>query len=337
MRFFDGHNDVLTSCEPQEFINGRPDGHIDLERAKKAGLGGGMFAVFTDLPGNNFDHIEFTQGGYTVPLPEPVDHQVALPIATAAAGKLFVLEAMGAVRVARSTADLDLPDRVVGVLHLEGAEAISPSLANLQTWYDAGLRSIGPVWSRPNEFGHGVPFAFPSSPDTGPGLTNAGHDLVRACNELGIVVDVSHLNEAGFWDVASTSKAPLVASHSAAHALCASSRNLTDEQLSAIGATGGIVGIVFAVAFLREDGADEVDTALETVVAHVRHVADLIGIDHVGLGSDFDGASVPAPIGDITGVPRLLDALVAAGFTHAEVAKIAWWNWRRVLGASWSE
>jgi membrane dipeptidase len=103
-----------------------------------------------------------------------------------------------------------------------------------------------------------------------------------------------------------------------------------------VGATGGVVGVVFAVGFLREDGAEDASTPLETVVAHVRHIADHIGVDHVALGSDFDGALIPDAIGDVTGVPRLLDALIEAGFTHEEVARIAWWNWRRVLGASWS-
>lgn len=336
MRIFDGHNDVLTSCEPQEFVNGREGGHIDAARAEAGGLGGGIFAVFVGSPGDD-DDIVFGPGGYDVALPPPVEHADALASATVSAGKLFVLEAMGAVTVARSTADLDGADRLVAVLHLEGAEAIAPDCANLGTWYEAGLRSLGPVWSRPNHFGHGVPFSFPSGPDTGPGLTAAGRDLVRRCNDLGIVVDLSHLNERGFWDVAALSKAPLVASHSGAHALCRSSRNLTDEQLDAIGGTGGIVGIVFATPFVREDGADDDDTPLDTIVAHVRHVADRIGVDHVGLGSDFDGAPVPAALGDVTGLPRLLDALVDAGFSHEDVAKIAWHNWRRVLGASWSE
>ena len=325
MRIFDGHNDALLRCDPQEFVNGRSGGHLDLPRAQAAGLGGGIFAVFTETPGEGF-----------VAEPEPIAHADALPVATATAAKLFVLEAMGAVRVARGTADLDRGDRLVAVLHLEGAEAIAPDLANLDDWYEAGLRSLGPVWSRPNAFGHGVPFRFPSSPDTGPGLTAAGKVLVRRCNELGIVVDVSHLNEAGFWDVARISSAPLVASHSGAHALCPFSRNLTDEQLSAIGATGGVVGVVFAAPFVRPDGEDSADTPLSDVVAHVRYVADRIGVDHVALGSDFDGATIPDALGDVTGLPRLLDALVEDGFSHEDVAKIAWWNWRRVLGASWS-
>lgn len=108
---------------------------------------------------------------------------------------------------------------IAAVLHLEGAEAIGPDMDLLHLLYAAGLRSVGPVWSRPNAFGHGVPFNFPASPDTGPGLSEAGRALVRECDRLGILVDLSHLNEAGFWDVAATSHRPLVATHSAAHAL----------------------------------------------------------------------------------------------------------------------
>jgi membrane dipeptidase len=333
---FDGHNDALTSCEPADFAAGRPDGHLDAPRARAGGFAGGIFAVFTPTPGD--DSPPPARVPYAEPLADPIPHADALAHATATAGKLFALEALGAVRVVRGTADLDRAPgegRIAAVLHLEGAEAVDPALGNLETWYEAGLRSLGPVWSRANAFGHGVPFRFPGSPDAGPGLTRDGERLVRRCNELGIVVDVSHLNEAGFWDVARISAAPLVASHSGAHALAPSSRNLTDEQLAAIGTTGGVVGIVFAVGFLRADGAYDAETPLETIVAHACHVADRIGVDHVALGSDFDGARLPAPLGDAAGLPRLLDALRAGGFTANEVERIAWGNWRRVLGASW--
>ena len=217
-----------------------------------------------------------------------------------------------------------------------GAEAIDPDLEALELWHAAGLRSLGPVWSRPNAFGHGVLFAFPSSPDTGPGLTPAGTELVRRCASLGIAVDLSHLNEQGFWDVARLDGAPLIASHSGAHALSASARNLTDAQLDAIGASGGLVGIVFAVAFLRADGADDASTPLSAIVAHVRYVANRIGVEHVALGSDFDGATIPDELGDAAGLPRLIEALRADGFTEAEIEAIAWDNWRRVLERAWA-
>ncbi|MEY8840506.1 dipeptidase, partial [Cribrihabitans sp. XS_ASV171] len=119
--------------------------------------------------------------------------------------------------------------RMAAIFHIEGAEAIDPDLHMLDVFHAAGLRSLGPVWSRPTLYGHGVPFRFPSGPDTGAGLTDLGLRLVRRCNELGIMLDLSHLNEAGFWDVARQSSAPLVASHSNAHAICPHSRNLTDR------------------------------------------------------------------------------------------------------------
>jgi membrane dipeptidase len=221
------------------------------------------------------------------------------------------------------------------VLHLEGAEAIDPGLEALEQWYSAGLRSLGPVWSRANTFAHGVPFVFPSSPDIGPGLTEAGTKLVVACAVLGILLDLSHLNEAGFWDVARIEAGPLVASHSGAHAICAASRNLTDAQLDAIGASGGLVGIVFATPFLRPDFADDPKTPIALIADHARYVADRIGVAHVALGSDFDGATIPAELGGADGLPKLIAALQIAGFSEAEIAAICWNNWRRALDSWW--
>ena len=323
---FDGHNDVLlTPGGVQAFVSGRGEGHLDLPRAREGGLAGGVFAVFTKTPGDDES--------------APVDHAYALATATSTAGRLFALEAAGAVRVVRAVGDLDAAVSagvLAAVLHLEGAEAISPSLRELDAWYEAGLRSLGLVWSRPNAFGHGVPFAYPSSPDTGPGLTSAGVALVRRCLQVGVLVDVSHLNEAGFWDVArECGDRPFVASHSGAWELCNASRNLVDAQLDAIAAAGGLVGIVFAAPFVRPDGADDPDTPLSDVVAHVRYVADRIGVDHVGLGSDFDGATMPSALCDASRLPALLDALREDGFSAEEVERIAFGNWRRVLEDAW--
>ena len=127
-----------------------------------------------------------------------------------------------------------------------------------------------------------------------------------------------------------------MASHSGAHALCEASRNLTDAQLDAIGASGGMVGIVFACPFLRPDFAEDPNTPIELIARHARYVADRIGVAHVGLGSDFDGAPIPASVGDASGMPKVIAALDEAGFTAGEIAAIAWDNWRRVLDAWWS-
>lgn len=326
LRIFDGHNDAITRADAADLVTGRTGGHIDLPRARAGGLGGGIFAVFTPSPESEAEHAE------------PVAHDVAAAHASAAAGRLLALERSGDLRIARSAADLDrawADEAFVAVLALEGAEAIDPDLEALELWHAAGLRSIGPVWSRPNAFAHGVPFAFPSSPDTGSGLTDAGRRLVTRCHELGIAIDLSHLNEAGFWDIARLDGGPLIASHSGCHALAPSSRNLTDRQLDAVAASGGLVGIVFAVRFLRDDGESDTDTPLSVLVAHVRHAIDRMGVEHVALGSDFDGADVPDALGDAAGLPRLVEALRADGLTEDELAAIAWGNWRRVLGAAW--
>jgi membrane dipeptidase len=148
-------------------------------------------------------------------------------------------------------------------------------------------------------------------------------------------VDLSHLNEAGFWDVAQIAPGPLVATHSAVHHLCQSSRNLTDAQLDAIGASGGLVGIVFACAFLRADFAEDPDTPIDLIATHARYVADRIGVEHVALGSDFDGTTIPDGVGDVTGLPRVFEALAAAGFGQSDIAAISHGNWRRVLAAWW--
>ncbi len=336
---FDGHNDALTREDYGLLAQGRPDGHLDLPRMAQAGLRGAIFAVFTESEAERGDPLPRQDGVIEFEYAAPVTQPVAAGDATAAAGRLVALERAGHVRLVRGAADLDLAVDGQGppaaVLHLEGAEAIDPELEALELWYAAGLRSLGLVWSRANAFAHGVPFISPSSPDLGPGLTEAGRRLAERCAELGIVLDVSHLNEAGFWDLAGLELGPIVASHSAAHALCPTSRNLTDRQLEAIGASGGLVGIVFACPFLRPDFADDPDTPLDLIAQHARYVADLIGVDHVGLGSDFDGATVPAEVGGVHGLPLVLDALGRAGFSEAEVRAIAWGNWRRVLGAWW--
>jgi membrane dipeptidase len=222
------------------------------------------------------------------------------------------------------------------VLHFEGAEAIDEQLDALEVFYQAGLRSLGIVWSRPNAFGYGVPFRFPHSPDIGPGLSEAGRDLVRACNRLGIMLDLSHINEQGFWDVAGLSDAPLVVTHSAAHALCPSTRNLTDRQLDAIKASEGMVGLNFEVANLREDAWDDADTSLAIMVRHIDYLVEHLDIDGVGFGSDFDGGiTVARELEDVAGLPKLIEALREHSYDDAALRKLTHENWLRVLRRTW--
>ena len=213
------------------------------------------------------------------PVPPPLDLATAQAAVSSMASILIRIEreANGRLRICRTVEDIRHcidAGVLAAVLHIEGAEAIDPEFETLDVLHQAGLRSLGPVWSRPNAFGHGVPFRCPSSPDTGPGLTDLGKELIRACNRLKILIDLSHLNERGFWDVAELSDAPLVATHSNAHALSPHSRNLTDQQLAAIRETGGMVGVNFAVSFLRADGRQDRDTPVELIVDHVEHMLE---------------------------------------------------------------
>ena len=278
---FDGHNDVLLrlmlKSEPDggaaSFLDGDGAGHLDLPRAREGGFAGGLFAVFVppakrDADSDNMDKLMQSET-YDVPLPDQSELTQAQVVALQMVSLLFriVRRSEGAVRLCRDVKDIRASvdaGALATVLHFEGAEAIDRNFRMLEVLYEAGLRSLGPVWSRPNIFGHGVPFRFPSTPDTGPGLTDDGRALVRACNELGILIDLSHLNEKGFWDVAELSEAPLVATHSNVHALSQHSRNLTDRQLAAIRESGGMVGLNFAACFLRADGRMRADTPLPT-------------------------------------------------------------------------
>lgn len=343
--FFDGHNDFLLrlmmSPDPRQktWLGSDEKGHLDLARMKRAGFAGGLFAIFvppvSSGPPPDFRAL-MANPPYDLPMPPLMTHDVAQPMALTMAGLLHWMEraAPGDFRVCRSAQDVrtSMADGLIaGVMHMEGAEAIGPDLDALYLFHDMGLRSLGPVWSRPTIFGHGVPMAFPGSPDCGPGLTEKGKDLVRLCVELGILIDLSHMNEAGFNDVASVSTAPLVATHSNAYAHSASPRNLTDRQLHQIRETRGIVGFNYATFYLNESGAASPGTGWDTMLRHLDHLIQHLGDDHVGLGSDFDGCIVPDLIGDVTGVQDLLRAMSDHGYDDTLLTKLARGNWLACL------
>jgi len=343
---FDGHNDTLLMHLEQpdrDFFERHDDGHIDYPRTKEGGFAGGFFAMFPPtLPGSEFflNRPESAGGAVVTPPAPPVDELHAVHAANRMFSILYRLTADGRMRLVSTADDLQhsIEEGVLAAIaHFEGAEAIDSELAALDIYYRAGLRSLGIVWSRANAFGHGVPFRFPSSPDTGPGLTALGRRLVERCNELGIMLDLSHITERGFWDVAELSRAPLVATHSNAHAVCASARNLTDEQLEAVAASDGMVGLNLAVGFLDPEGGHDADIGLDVIVRHVDHLVDKLGITRVGLGSDFDGARIPAAVGDVSGVQRLLEALSDHGYDDDALRKIAHQNWLRVLRSTWKD
>jgi len=346
--FFDGHNDVLTrlidlpvNSAVDAFVNGDGKGHIDLPRMQAGHMLGGMFAMYVSPQSRGGLDLDQLKGkSYDVPLPPELPIEAALPVVLRQAALLqrFVAGSNGQMKLCTSVAEIRKTmqnNTVAAVLHLEGAEAIDDELLNLDLLYQLGLRSLGPVWSRPTRFAHGVPFRFPGSPDTGPGLTPLGSALVKRCNQLKILIDLSHINEKGFWDIAELSTAPLIATHSNAHKLSPGTRNLTDDQLNAIKDSDGLVGVNLATSFLREDGQMNSDTDIDQILRHMDYLINSLGEDKVGLGSDFDGAIVPDSIGSAGGLVTLAKAMQTHGYSKELINKLSCDNWLDALHRVW--
>lgn len=336
---FDGHNDALTRLwlsdypDPvHAFVHERLVGHLDLKRCQEAGFIGGMFAIFLPPysyvqqhhPNKLFDPnaSDFTQQQIEQICLEQLDlaHQLA--------------QYSKNIKICTSVQDIQdcrAEKKLAIVLHMEGAEALQQNPDLLDVFYERGLRSIGPLWNRPSRFGHGLNAKFPHSPDTGAGLTSDGKDFIRRCANKKMVIDVSHMNEKAFWNTVDILQQPIVATHSNSHALCPQARNLTDPQLKAIRESKGMVGVNFDVAFLRSDGQRNADTSIDVILEHLEYLMDHLGEEHVGFGSDFDGALIGTELEDVTGLHRLIKRMQQRGYSKTLIENICLNNWVRVL------
>ncbi|NLZ48844.1 MAG: membrane dipeptidase [Clostridiales bacterium] len=208
-------------------------------------------------------------------------------------------------------------------LSIEEGAALKGSLDNLFLFYKEGVRLITLTWNFPNEIG------YPNTEDKyrNKGLTKFGFELIEAMNDMRIIIDVSHLSDKGFWDVASKSKRPFMASHSNARAIKNHSRNLTDEMIRVLAEKGGLVGINFYSNFL---GNKNIDT-IQDIITHIKHMKKVGGIDIVALGSDFDGISTPVEFEDCSHMDKIYHSLLKSGFSQDEVDKIFYSNALRFL------
>jgi membrane dipeptidase len=215
--------------------------------------------------------------------------------------------------------------RVALVLGMEGAEGLGGSLRALRTFHRLGLRVMGLTWNRRNEAADGV-----GDMGSGGGLSRFGVELVRECDRLGILLDVSHLSPAGVDGVLSTSERPVVATHANANAVHAHRRNLTDAQLEALAATGGVIGVVPVPPFL---GPYEERAPLAPLFDHLEHMIGIVGDDHVGLGLDFDGVGSMRTEGieTVADVPNLTREMLRRGYAPERVRKILGGNFLRVF------
>ncbi len=214
-------------------------------------------------------------------------------------------------------------NRISAMLTVEDAVLLRGDIQKLDAYYDKGVRMMTLTWNYENSLG------FPNSSDPrlhALGLKPFGIQAVERMNELGIIVDVSHLNEGGFWDVARYSKAPFIASHSCARGLCDVSRNLTDAQLRAVAMSGGIIGVNYYTQFVRPmKNEQDLYTSIEDITRQLVYMRNVAGIDALALGSDYDGMESTMEWKDCAGTQQLLSGLEKE-FTYSEIDKIAFGN-----------
>lgn len=304
----DAHCDTLTAMLEQNRRMGEPSGlgQLDLPRLKAGGVKVQFFAAFI-AP-------EFKKTAVRRAL-----DLIDLFYREIDANKQEIQHVKNLPEVEEAIAS----DKIAALLSVEGGEALEGSTGVLRILYRLGVRSLTLTWNGRNELGEGV-----GEKETGAGLTPFGVAVVRELNRLGMLVDVSHLSEKGFWDVLRVSGQPVIASHSNCRALCEHPRNLSDEQIRVLAERGGVMGITFVPAFL---GGEK--PAVKEVLDHIEHAVAIGGVECVGLGSDFDGTGdLPSGLEDCSKYPELTKGLIERGYGENEIKKILGGNFLRVIG-----
>jgi membrane dipeptidase len=352
----DLHLDTVLEIQGgADLSSGNPEGHVDIARMRTGGAGLLAFACFVSgihPPGRAFRE--------AMGMLDEIDRVCSL-----FDDDLHKVDTADAAEAARARGK-------VGILPaIENGHAIESDLRKLEEFRRRGVRYMTLTHARHLEWAASSGEEWTGSD----GLTQFGRDVVREMESLGVIVDVSHVHPSTFWNVSRIARKPFIASHSCASALCPLPRNLTDDQIRAVAASGGMVGINFWPGFLDPghfaDGAETLAESfaefehierecaddpgrkiaamhrsaralrerlgppkadIRTVIAHIRHVVDLVGEEHVGIGSDMDGVpELPRGLPDCASYPRLLAGLAEEGFGEASVEKIAWGNFLRVI------
>ncbi len=309
----DAHIDTVHHMlQGRDFLQRSTEGQVDLPRLQAGGVAAQVFALFVEP--------EYK--------PDRALHRV---LRLWDALDRTIERSAGAMHLVRSTSDLDEAlgkGQLAVIVSVEGGEPIGNDLAYLRVLHALGVRALGLTWNERNAIADGA-----GEDPNGGGLTRFGRSVVSEMNRLHILVDVSHLNERSFWDVLDHSTSPIVASHSNARSLCDHPRNLRDTQIQALAAAGGVMGMNFFADFLV---SGEAEATIDSVVAHIDHIVALVGAEHIGLGSDFDGISRwPRGLEDASCFPNLTDALLRRGYRSEDVRAILGGNFLRVLRQVW--
>ena len=320
MQYIDMHCDTLMMAyvEKKETISREPKFMLDIERMKQGECMAQYFAIFM-LPEDMRDQLK-------MPFPEDMEYVKALINIY----RKSMEESGQIIASARNMADVAKnasAGKMSGILSLEDGRAVAGDMKRLEWMYNEGIRMIALTWNFENCFG------FPNSLDAdimNKGLKPFGKEAILRMNELGMAVDVSHLNDGGFWDVANISKKPFIASHSNCRALAPHRRNMTDDMIRALAQKGGVMGLNYAGPFLNADAKGR-ESTIPRMIAHLKHMVNVGGIECAAIGTDFDGTFGDFDIPECSKMPLLFDAMAKNGFTTDEIEKIAYKNVTRAM------
>jgi len=306
----DAHCDTVglmaSESGPYDFTRRNRQGHIDLPRLRESGIALQFFALYIEE--------EHKPEGSLRRCLQLLDHYYRT-----------MENCPDSVSTIFSTAGIEQSiksNKLAALLSIEGGEALENSIEVLHILFRLGIRALGLTWNQQNQLATGV-----GRGSGGYGLTSFGRTVIREMNNLGMIVDLAHINERGFFEAIGTSSEPVIVSHANARSLCDHPRNLTDEQLKELAESRGVIGLSFYPAFISPGEA-----TMENLLDHFVHIAETIGSDHLGFGSDFDGINKVLPgLEDVTGLPRLIEGLLRRGFSRKEVKKIAGGNFLQIL------
>lgn len=307
---FDGHCDtILEVINHKRSLGSRTlVGHLDIPRMKEGGVDVQFFAVFIEDIYKPDRSLKRTLQLIDCFYKEIEKNQDDISLVT----NYNQIE------------EVNRAGKIAAILSIEGGEALEGDLGVLRVLYKLGVRLLTLTWNQRNQIADGI-----GESRTGSGLTEFGLKVIDEMNRLGMLIDVSHLSETGFWDVIKRSKAPIVASHSNCYALCPHLRNLKDEQIKALADKGGVIGITFVPNFLTQEKRK---TTVEDVVKHIDYLVEKVGIDYIGLGSDFDGTgSLPLGLEGVDKVPNITKGLLDRGYKEKDIKKILGENFLRVF------
>lgn len=303
-----GHVDTLLNYykdQDYDFNKINKNFQVDLPRLKKGNVGVVIFAIFVDSKYKPYFALERTI--------QLID-------------KFYdTIESTKEIDLAKNYSEinyLNSENKIAAILGLEGAEGIF-DLSALRMFYRLGLRIVSLTWNQRNQFADGI-----GEYGANGGLTHSGKELIKEMNSLGIIVDLSHLAPKSFWDIIEITESPVVATHSNVKTICNHPRNLSDEQIKAIAESGGLVGINFCPEFIKDKGITEI----KDIIKHINYIRELVGIEHIGLGTDYDGISnTPNGLEDVSKIPKLVEALFNEGYNTSDIKKILQANWLRLF------